>query len=94
MIYIHTFHFALNLEIISPEYEGKKGGRAGTAAFTHKTVFTSLSLWILPLEGASLYIAIIHSNLFVCLSLPLTVQDHPPEFVLRPLAKRGNDNKK
>lgn len=32
MIYIHTFHFPLNLEIISPEYEcegRKEGGQGG-----------------------------------------------------------------
>ena len=48
MIYIHTFHFPLNLEIISPEYEceGRKGGggRVGSAVFTQNLVYIPVTL--------------------------------------------------
>lgn len=56
MIYIHTFHFALNLEIISPVYEpkAKREGGVETAVFTQKTVLTLLPLWILLSQGVSL----------------------------------------
>lgn len=49
MIYIHTFHFPLNLEIISPEYECEDTqARAGWEILcSHGTVFTTLSLRIL-----------------------------------------------
>lgn len=74
MIYIHTFHFPLNLEIISPEYKlkAKREGGVRIAVFTQKTVFTSPLLWIHLLQGVSHYTAIIYSNPFACLLIPLT----------------------
>ena len=46
VIYIHTFHFVPNLEIISPEYEceGKRRKEEWGVTCSHRPVFTFVSL--------------------------------------------------
>lgn len=58
VIYIHTFHFPLNLEIISPEYECEDTkGRAGWEMLcSHGIVFTTLSLRIHSYQRVCLFI--------------------------------------
>lgn len=99
MIYIHTFHFALNLEIISPEYEcGGEKERRGEEYCAHielclhscpsgnTSIIGCVSLYCnYPFK--SVYLSIASSNHEQCLSINL-------EHVLGPWQKRSNNNDK